>query len=536
MRKIRVFLLIAAILFCMVPGISVQAEELKPNERTTENVDNVISVSKDAISLEEFSSAQIDFTVSLEAAHKVILTSSDNSIATVSETGAVNALKAGEVSITILVVVDNSTDSYSKTVKVSVYSLSGTITFSTSDVTISRGEFFTVEYTLSTAALSNRDIVWTSSNPSVASVVNGRVTAVSVGETQITAQVGSISASMKVKVVVPLSKIEFNPLRVDIELGQSMQIPPLVYVPYDTTNSRIATYSVENAAIVSITGNTIRGMEIGRTVIYARIGEIEAALEVVVIPQTATQESQKLPLTVKKSDETSIILDVADISKYQGNKYQLLMPLETVRNYISEREAAHVVIVFDELLSQSTFKYFSGLILDSTIMTLANDHPFDVTFVDKSNKPILQYRFSQGFDSELDLHFQVTKSNSTSAYYSQLGSPGYDVKFFTKAGFPTGTRIGIGSELLGDSKDKLHFLYLVEDEKLVDTNQEIRADETGLVQFRITDNLYVVTFSKIGAISNSSIIIFLVVVIVLIVAGVVMYYVNRLKHTDNSVV
>ena len=72
-------------------------------------------------------------------------------------------------------------------------------------LTLEVGKSQTLTATISPDRAENKTVVWTSSNPAVASVVNGLVTALSQGTTTITATTidGNKTASCEIKVVDP---------------------------------------------------------------------------------------------------------------------------------------------------------------------------------------------------------------------------------------------------------------------------------------------------------------------------------------------
>lgn len=151
-----------------------------------------VTVTPASSSLDVGKTLTLKATVSPENATKktVKWTSSDPSIATVSQDGVVTGVKKGEVTITV------TTDDGGKTAsaKISVVGAPSTssvtgITLSPTSSTLTVGKTLTLKATISPSNASNKNIEWSSSDPSVATVsANGVVTGVKAGTATITAR------------------------------------------------------------------------------------------------------------------------------------------------------------------------------------------------------------------------------------------------------------------------------------------------------------------------------------------------------------
>lgn len=132
----------------------------------------------------------------------VTWTSSDTSIATVSSNGLVTAVKEGEVTITALVAGTSLSDTATVTVKNATPT---SITLSPSTVSLLTGTLYTLtpSYKPANVNASLVDLVWTSSDESVATVdSDGIVTAVAEGTATITATVKGTSVKATAEVTV----------------------------------------------------------------------------------------------------------------------------------------------------------------------------------------------------------------------------------------------------------------------------------------------------------------------------------------------
>ena len=123
--------------------------------------------------------------------------SSDSTVASVSSTGVVNAIKEGSAKITVT---SNSNKKALASITIIVRK-SSSISLNKKSLTLSLGESQNVIATVSPNTSSNNTITWVSSNPKVATVTNGTIKAISKGEAIISAKISNgKSASVNVKV------------------------------------------------------------------------------------------------------------------------------------------------------------------------------------------------------------------------------------------------------------------------------------------------------------------------------------------------
>lgn len=135
--------------------------------------------------------------------------SSDNSIATVSSSGVVKAIKDGTVSITAI---SSNGKSYTLNITVNKPKIDVTeLNLDESDITLETGNENRIMANVLPYNATDKTIKWTSSNNEVAIVENGKVKALNAGEVTITAETSSgIIKTCHVKVAEPAksSKVE----------------------------------------------------------------------------------------------------------------------------------------------------------------------------------------------------------------------------------------------------------------------------------------------------------------------------------------
>ena len=131
----------------------------------------------------------------------VYWTSSDQAVATVDNNGKVTAIKPGVATITVTTEDGGLTVSCSVTVKERIYPVNS-VTLDKTSVELKKGETVTLTATVAPKNATNKNVIWSSSDPSIAKVDNGVVTAIESGTATITVTTedGGLKASCSVTV------------------------------------------------------------------------------------------------------------------------------------------------------------------------------------------------------------------------------------------------------------------------------------------------------------------------------------------------
>ena len=164
----------------------------------------VASVTLDSTSmtLEEGESQKLTATVSpSNAENKTVLwTSSNSSVASVKD-GLVSAIKSGKATITAKSDDGGKTATCEVTVKAKVYPVES-VSLDKTSYEMTEGDTFTLTATVKPDNATNKNVIWSSSNNSVAAVSNGKVTALKAGAATITVKTedGSKTATCEVTV------------------------------------------------------------------------------------------------------------------------------------------------------------------------------------------------------------------------------------------------------------------------------------------------------------------------------------------------
>ena len=146
-----------------------------------------VSLNKDSLTIDVGCSETLTAAITPDnATNKNVTWSSDNqNVATVDANGNVTAVGAGTAQITVTTADGSFTDTCQVTVNAATVPVTG-VTLDKAELTLTEGGSETLVATITPDNAANKTVTWTSSNPSVATVNNGEVTAVSAGEATIT--------------------------------------------------------------------------------------------------------------------------------------------------------------------------------------------------------------------------------------------------------------------------------------------------------------------------------------------------------------
>jgi len=185
----------------------------------------------------------------------VTWTSSNPAVATVSSTGVVTAISQGTATITATTVDGN----FTATCEMTIIPIPVTgVTLSHTTFSLQPGFTHTLTATIAPANATNKNVTWTSSNPSVATVnSNGMIVAMSYGWTTITAttQDGNHVATCYLVVGVPVTSITLNQTTARItDIGNTLTLIATVLPVNATSRGVIWTSSNPAVATVGSTG------------------------------------------------------------------------------------------------------------------------------------------------------------------------------------------------------------------------------------------------------------------------------------------
>ena len=229
-----------------------------------------VSLNKTSTTIAEGENEQLTATVApVNATNKNVLWSTSNAnVATVSDTGLVNAVAAG--SATITVTTEDGGFTAKCDVTVSQYYHVTSVSLSPTVLALHPGEENNLVATISPSNATNKNVNWTTSNSNVATVNGGTVTAVSAGTATITVTTedGSKTASCTVTVTdVAVSGITLNKSSLTIARLGTETLTATV-APSNATNKNI-NWSSSNTSVATVSNGTVTGVSAGTVTITA---------------------------------------------------------------------------------------------------------------------------------------------------------------------------------------------------------------------------------------------------------------------------
>lgn len=197
---------------------------------------------------------------------EMIWESSDSTVATVDESGMVTVLKLGQTTITVKPVY-NPNGVFAQcvlTVK------DDPITAIKTDVTtlsMIKGETYQVTTTLTPENPTDRTLTWSTNKSSVATVNNGKITAVGVGTATIMVQGGNATPVLiEVTVRDRITSIAFKETNVSLPVKQTKQLEVII-TPSENVNTNLTFYSSDTSIVTVDANGLITGISEGKAMI-----------------------------------------------------------------------------------------------------------------------------------------------------------------------------------------------------------------------------------------------------------------------------
>ena len=345
----------------------------------------VTSVTLNKTTLEMTEGDEVTLTATVKpdnATDKTVTwTSSDATVATVTD-GKVKALKAGSVTITATAGEKSATCAI--TVKAKIIPVTS-ITLDKTTLSLVAGDDATLIATVKPDNATDKTVTWTSSDPSVATVTDGKVKALKPGTATITAKAGDKSAKCTVTVqekVIPVTSITLNESSLSMVEGDEFLLVATV-LPENATDKTV-TWISKNETVVTVTDGLVKALKAGSTIIIAQAGSKSVAIPVSVekrfIPVTSvTLDKHTLEMTVGgeytlhatilPEDATNKNIDWISSSEYfatvEDGKVKALNPGEvTITAQVADKEDRCVITIKEGVIP------VTSVALDAVEMTL----------------------------------------------------------------------------------------------------------------------------------------------------------------------
>ena len=232
-----------------------------------------VSLDKTSLSLEEGETYTLTATVTPSNAtdKSVSWSSSNTNVATVSNSGVVTAKTPGTTTITVTTTDGSKKATCSVTVTAKVIAVTG-VSLNKTSLTLAPGGTETLTATVAPANATNKNVTWSSSNTSVATVSNsGVVTAKTVGSATITVTTsdGGKTAKCSVTVAVPVSGISLDQTALTLFEGENRSLIATIS-PSDATDKSV-TWTSSNTSVATVsTSGVVSAKKAGSTVVTVR--------------------------------------------------------------------------------------------------------------------------------------------------------------------------------------------------------------------------------------------------------------------------
>ena len=172
------------------------------------------------------------------------------------------------------------------------------------------GESKTLTATVSPSNATNKSVTWSTSNAKVATVSDGKVSAVAVGEaviTVITADAGK-TATSKVTVkaqTYPVTSVSLDKTDVSLNIGETLTLKATV-LPANASNKNVS-WSSSNTAVVTVSNGAITAVGVGSATITVTTADGGKAATC-----SVSVKAQTYPVTGVSLNKTNVSLTVGE--------------------------------------------------------------------------------------------------------------------------------------------------------------------------------------------------------------------------------
>lgn len=321
-----------------------------------------VSLNKESITLEANTKETLIATINPENTTEdktLTWTSSDMSVASVDENGEISALSNGKTTITV-----TTSNQKSASCEVNVVTPISSVALNKETLTLNVDGAETLIATINPSDTSDdKTLLWTSSNPSVASVSqNGEVKALANGKTTITVTTSNQkSASCEVSVVTTIDSVTLNKTSLRLKVDTEETLIATIN-PENTSDDKTLTWSSSDVNVASVDQNgKVIAKTVGTTTITVKTSNNKtAACEVVVFQVNKADLKATLDLVdgLNAMEYTKDSFDVLSASKVRA-----LTVYENDQSTQTEVDSAneHLLNTIDQLVQRATAAQLSQL-------------------------------------------------------------------------------------------------------------------------------------------------------------------------------
>ncbi|NLW29583.1 MAG: hypothetical protein GXY98_06805 [Erysipelothrix sp.] len=326
--------------------------------------------------------------------------SSNPKIVTVDSRGGIFGVKEGSADIIARV------NNFDYILKVTVISSILDLRITNPTMSLNVNEKKEINYQVIPSAYQETPVIWESTKPSVATINNGVVHAISAGETTIIARINNIVKELKVTVNIPLDGIVLTPRTQTIKQGQRVTLQ-LNSLPSNATEILAPIYSSSNneVATVDAFGN-VTGIAPGRAIIFVQHKNYNASSTIDVEFYENEEGLKTISGTLRNS---YVIFDTRGIQNLE--EFILQIPYYPLLfNSINPK----VNVILNEVGSLEKL-----LVNRIELSPEYSGKSFELEFIDSQEKPIVTYQFKS---------YLASQNNSIFPQFSYIESPFTNLK------------------------------------------------------------------------------------------------------------
>ena len=271
-----------------------------------------ITLNKTTMELTEGDDVVLTATVLPEDAtnKNVSWTSSDETVATVKD-GKVTALKPGTVKITVKTEDGGKTAECQVTVVAKVYPVTG-VTLDKTSAELTEGDELVLAATVSPANATNKNVTWISSDETVATVKDGKVTALKPGTVKITVKTsdGGKTAECQVTVVAkvyPVTGVTLDKTSAELTEGDELVLAATVS-PANATNKNV-TWISSDETVATVKDGKVTALKPGTAKITVKTEDGGKTAECTVQVKSKIIKVESVEITSAPQDNTMTIND-----------------------------------------------------------------------------------------------------------------------------------------------------------------------------------------------------------------------------------
>ena len=357
-----------------------------------------VTLNQTSVELQIGKTLQLDATVSPSTATNpdVSWSSSNASVASVSKSGLVTAVKEG--SAKIIAAADGKKAECAVTVRKDAIAVSE-VKLNKTELTLKAGEDETLTATVLPDNATDKKVTWESSDKSIATVSSsGKVKAVKKGEATITAKAGDKTAQAKVTVLAPVAKITLSKVQMTLLIGESKTLTATVS-PADADLQEPIKWTTSDPSVATVDENgKVTAVHLGEAYIKASADGVSGSCLVTVdyvhvaeITLSASEASiyvgETLELTATLSPEncryktvewSSSDKNVATVNA-EGKVTAVRKGSATITAKADGKEAVCKLTVLTKVTGLSLNKTVLNMTVDETENLVATLSPADAT-------------------------------------------------------------------------------------------------------------------------------------------------------------